>query len=188
MRRNYRADVSGGNSLLRGHAAAMLSDSFEDEDGALLVNAMLNETELVAFRRISNVVMGKWSVKMESVLSGLAQWPIAPNCTVWFAIKSRMWSYPSYERFLLQHITGDEWLYKYAAVVYCRHHGFHLDLLLMACEELLFAMPQEDRDWEAVAISTGLRSQRNLRQMIERIAADMEPAPEPPEWLHPDTD
>lgn len=188
MPRDYRSDLESESALLRGHAASMLSDSFEDSDGDLLVTAMLREKDPAAFRKVSRVVMGKWPVKMERTLLNLNQWPIAPNCTVWFSIKSRMWSYPSYERFLLQHITGDEWLYKCAAAIYSRYHGFHFGLLRLTCDDLLFTFDNDDTDWDAVAFSTGLRSKRRLRQKIERIAFEMTPAPVPEGWLPPADD
>jgi len=171
--RNYRADLISDISQLRRLGASMLRKSYNDRDGDLLVSAMLSESHCVTFRSISEVVMGKWPVKMEYVLNGLAQWPIASNCTVWFALKARSLRYPSYERFLIHHIQSEEWLYKYAAVVYSRDHGINDGLICEACEELLSVMEHEDRDWDAVAVSTGLRSKRRLRRKIERISREL---------------
>ncbi len=170
MRFDPRLNLSHYDPKFRGHAAAMLKHSFDERDGDMLVRAAIMETDVASFVWISDIVMCKWMVKLENALYCSEEWPMADNCTVWFAIKAEGWEYPSYERFLPQHLDGDNWLYKFAAFIYCRQKLICLNKMKQACSDLLAALDNRSVDWQAVATSSNLKSKRRMRSMIENIA------------------
>ena len=184
MEKDYSQYLNHPDPRLRSAAAFDLRHSYDEAVGNMIVEAAIKETEMPAFIGLYMVVKDKWTVRFENVLMTYPEWPLAPNVTVWFAIRAKC-SHPSYERYIEEHLKGDDWLYKCAAAIYVHRYALahHWPLCREACTQLLEDMTILERDWDALARSTGLTSVRRLKQKIERVIRDLTIEPMDPRDL-----